>query len=102
MAHLSQVAYAALCQRNALYLVQVVDLGPYLVETNELDHDLLGLLYGVEVGLGVILDLVYPLSFTLALLFLPSLLFDQLEVVVDVLGVVQFLRPEVSLEEGGF
>ena len=102
MAHLSQVANAALSQRNALDLVKVVDLGPYLVETNELDHDLLGLLYGVEVGLGVILDLVHPLPLTLALLFLPSLFFDQLEVVVDVLGVVQFLRPEVALEEGGF
>lgn len=105
MTELTQIADPALGQGDALYLVQVVDLGPYFVEANELDHDLLGLLDGVEVRLGIVLHLMHLLHHRLAprvpfllRLFL-QLLLHLLEVVVEILRVVQLLRPEVPLEQ---
>lgn len=58
MAQFTQIADPALSQRNTLYLIQVVNLGPDLIESYELDHDLLGLLYGVEIGLSIVFHLM--------------------------------------------
>jgi hypothetical protein len=58
VANLAQIAYPALSQRNALDFIQVVDLCPYLVEADELNHDLLRFLDGIEIGVGIVLNLM--------------------------------------------
>ena len=40
----TKITDSALWKRNALYFVQVVDFGPNLVKTYELNHDLFGFL----------------------------------------------------------
>jgi hypothetical protein len=55
----SQVADPTLSQRYALYFVQIVDLGPDLVEAYKLDDDLFALLDGLEIGLSVVFYLMY-------------------------------------------
>jgi hypothetical protein len=89
-----------------LDLVEVVDLVPDLIEPDELNEDLFLLLDGVQVRLGVVLDLVDLLSdgllhlrLFLALLLVLQLLLDLLDIVVNVLGVVELLDSEVSLEQ---
>ena len=80
---------------------------PDLIEPDELNEDLFLLLDGVQVCLGVVLDLVDLLSdgllhlrLFLALLLVLQLLLDLLDVVVNVLGVVELLDSEVSLKQG--
>lgn len=108
MAELTQIADPALSQRNTLYLIEVVNLGPDLIESNELDHDLLGLLYGVEVGFSIVFHLMnllhhrLTLSISLLLCLFFQLFLHLLEVVVKILCMVQLLSPEVPLEQSGF
>lgn len=92
-----------------MYLVQIVDLGPDLIESNELDHNLFGLLDGVEVGLSIILNLMHLLNHLLAFCILVVLviaffefLFDLLQVIVDILGVMQLFCSEIPFEQSSF
>ena len=90
-----------------MYFVEVVDFVPDFIEAHKLDEDLLLLFDGIEISLCIILDLMdlFIDSFLNLGLFLPfffmlEVLFDLLDVVVDVLGMVEFLNSEVSFEEG--
>ena len=71
MPHRAQVAYPALCQRNALYFVEIVDFGPNLIKAYKLNDNLLALLYSLQIGLCVVLYLMHLLSSVLQ----PPLLF---------------------------
>jgi len=90
-----------------LYFIEIVDFVPDFIEAHKLDEDLLLLFDGIEISLCIILDLMdlFIDSFLNLGLFLPfffmlEVLFDLLDVVVDVLGMVEFLNSEVSFEQG--
>lgn len=90
-----------------MYFIEVVDFVPDFIEAHKLDEDLLLLFDGIEISLCIILDLMdlFIDSFLNLGLFLPfffmlEVLFDLLDVVVDVLGMVEFLNSEVSFEQG--
>lgn len=109
MPHLSEVTDAAFGQGDTLDLIQIVDFGPDLIKANELDHNFLGLLDGVEVCLRIILNLMYLLNSLFALVILAILLisfleflFDLFQVIVDILGVMQLFCSEIPLEQGSF
>lgn len=114
MPHLPKITDATFRQGNTLDLIQIVDLGPDLIEPHELDHNFLGLLDGVEVCLSIILNLMHLLNhlFTLGIIVLliaivlpiPFLefLLDQLQVIVDILGVMQLFCSEIPFEQGSF
>lgn len=109
MPHLSEIADTAFCQGNTLNLIQVVDLGPDLIETHKFNHNFLRFLDGVEVCLGIILDLMHLLNYfftlgNLAILLTPFLefLLDLLQIIVDILGVMQLFCSEIPLKQGSF
>lgn len=98
----------AISQANVLYLIQIVQFIPDLVEADELDHNLI-LPQSFDVCFNIVFPCMLPSSqfialfyfsesFTLFFLLAFRTDFDLLHLIVNGLRVVNFLSSEVALE----